>query len=268
MHFLKNPDIQVAKFGFDQLDRYTGGIRQGQYTILFAATSEGKSTYARLLAGNMAFQGKKVLYISLEEDEMDSVILSMSLQARYNAIPIFDGNIDAQIAKRTHDTSKELQKAGGDVVFIDTVENRGSYEQLVALADEHSPDIIFLDQLTLFTPGGSSEEKDLTKVTRMCKRFCQDSKIPMVALTQRKQKTEKVADAYNIGYAASIAQDADVILYLHSTDHDGDYERKKLTIVKNRKRRRYVEIEYVWKLAQGIVREVEDYTTDITEVID
>jgi hypothetical protein len=66
----------------------------------------------------------------------------------------------------------------------------------------------------------------------------------MVALTQRRrsEKPKKgsdtdIADLDTIGYAASIAQDADLVLYIHKTMQEGDIYRKKVTICKNKKRK-------------------------------
>lgn len=265
----KTPKSKIAEFGFSMLDRYTQGIVKGQYTILFGSVSEGKSTFARMLAGNIALQGKKVLYLTLEQNEEDSIVLTAGLQAHFNSLNVFEHKIDAQILKKSESLVKRLKEVGGDVRFIGKVEHKGSLETLLALQKEYQPDVVFLDQITLFTPNGSSDEKDITKVTRMLKSFCQLTEVPMIALTQRlrgeKKKGAKdpdIADLDNIGYAASIGQDADIIIYVHKTDRDGDYKRKKITIAKNRKGKRYIEINYEWDLDKGIIREVEDYTEE------
>lgn len=259
----RTPDEKVAQFGFPMLDRYTGGIAKGQYTIIFGSVSEGKSTFARRLSANIALQGKKVLYLSLEEQEIDSIILTAAVTAGFNASPIFDNKIDVLSAIKSKKLAKVLQSCGGDVTFIDKVEHRGKIEQIQALVKIHEPDVIIVDQITLFTPGGSSEEKEVTKVTRMLKSYCQTSKIPIIALTQRMraEKGAKKDNAHgdNIGYAASIYQDCDLLLYVHKTDNDGEVDRKKVTIAKNRKRRRFIEINYFWELDKGRIEEIEDY---------
>lgn len=262
MKKFKEPVNKVSDFGFPMMDRYIGGISRGQYTVIFGAVSEGKSTFARLLAGNIAYLGKKVLYLTLEEAAEDSVIMTAALQVHYNYQNIFDNRIDMQVMRKTISWAETLQ---GEVVFIDKVGQKGSVDTLLSLNKEYQPDVIFLDQITLFTQNGSSEEKEITRVSRIIRDFCQRTGVPVVALTQRmridkrKHKDNDAGDLNDIGYAASIGQDADVILYVHQTDRDHHIARKKITIVKNKKRKRFLEINFEWQLDEGVIREIEDY---------
>jgi len=141
----------VCSYGFPSLDNYTGGIRQGQFIVLYANTSQGKSTIARKFAGNIAEQGYKVLYITLEESSRKSVIKTLSTMAECNSNRIIDS------VQAHHDISKiydKMQNVSGNVFFIDNVDHK-NVTTLAKYSHIYHPTVIILDQIPLFTPGGS-----------------------------------------------------------------------------------------------------------------
>lgn len=265
-HYRDHQELKVCDFGFPYLDQCTGGITRKQYTVIFASSTEGKSTMSRRLAVNMALQGKRVVYITLEEDAMKSIVKGMAVTAEFNSQEALRGRVTLDMEQKTEAVIEKIKESGGDLIFVDTVDSKDE-SQLITLRDAYNPDVIILDQITLFTAGGSSEEKEVTRVTRMLKGFCQNHDIPVIALTQMMRKQEvQGADFRNIGYAASIGQDADLIIYVHPTEYDGDASRKRLTLVKFRDGRRNIHVDFDWDLDHGVIRETQDYSTTMDDI--
>lgn len=254
-NYRDNKIERVCGFGFPYLDTVTGGIHRSQFTVLFGSVSEGKSTLARKIAGNIAMQGKKVVFITMEEQGEKSIIKTISKMAHFDDRPIYDNKVDLMTAKKARKFLEELKKTGGDIEFVDRVEHR-DISTIIQLYEEYKPDVIFLDQMTLFTNTGSTEEKDMTRLSRNLKAFS-STYCPIVALTQEKQFKDKKKTGYNVGYSAAIHQDADIMIFVHNTEANEDQFRKKITLVKNRDRERYIEIDFLWELSKGRIEELE-----------
>lgn len=252
--YLQNPELKVCNYGFPTLDALTGGITAAQFILLYAQTSQGKSTFARALAVNIAYQGKKVLYITLEEGAEKSVMKSYALATQTNQNEILNNNPSgASIQKLA-----QFQRPTGDIIFDTSCR---TVLQLSAMVLKHSPDVIIIDQLSLFNPTGDLDWKVMGKISGQVKNFAMNTKIPIIGLSQAVRKTNKknptVED--DVAFAIKMAQDADAAIYLHPDEYlpvSGETV-KKIQLVKNRDNERNKQIELLWDLKTSTIREYD-----------
>lgn len=250
--FLNRDIKEYLKYGYPLLDYRTGGINPGDYIILFAETNQGKSTFSRSIAFNIAKAGGIVLYITLEESDEKSLIKAMSTGLQFDSKMIFDKNLDLNTKRLIQ---KEMQNIPGDIIFIDKLESRSVFE-LHNLVQVYKPDIIFLDQLSHFIP--SMDWKDVGTVSKQLQAYAQNNKIPMVLLHQAAMYSKQIKGAWGRGPE----QDADTAIYLHNDEKDELGNKiKKITITKSRDRENKVSIHYTWKLGEGIIRELDEVMT-------
>lgn len=239
---------QAAKFGFPTLDEITGGICEGEYIIIYANVSEGKSTFARAIAGNMVKQGKSILYFTLEESGRKSVVKTLATMAQFSQNEILDGRMSMQTFSKIKSTMASVE---GSVTFVDRIES-DSIADLMSMLNTGKYDICIVDQIPLMTQNGDADWQEITKITRQLKRITQSTKIPCIALTQEQRKGKK-GKLEGLAYAHSIAQDADKVLYLHPDDPDGNPGVKKGTVAKNRDRERYMDFYLTWRPDIGLI---------------
>jgi len=251
-YYLSEDHKPVANYGLPSLDRYTGGIKPGDFILIFANTTEGKSTLSRFIAGSVASQGKKVLYFTLEESGRKSVLKTFSTlyQESYTLIR------DKRLVHSDINRFNRHPDITGEVFFLDTVESR-TIGEIAKRAQQFEPDVIILDQIPLFTPSGDPDWKIITMVSRQLKSYTQDTKIPIIGLTQAKATTRKQNPSLedSIGYAYSQAQDADVCFFLFPDEPGPGYTRKRVQILKNRDYKRNQIIDLIWDLDHGIIKE-------------
>lgn len=246
--------VKVANFGFPTLDKYTGGISKNNFIILYANTTQGKSTMARAIAANVAMQNKRLLYFTLEEEGSSSVIKTLSTLARVDAKSIIENNPNPETYHKLNSFAGNIP---GDVIFVQNIENKNVAE-IQRYVYQYSPDIIVLDQIPLFTPDGSMKVDDVTKVSRQLKGFCQSTGIPMIALTQANRlgiKVKKPTMEDTMAFAYALCQDGDIVIFLHPDEEGFGYTRKRATLLKNRNRQRGQTIDFKWQLDDGIIEE-------------
>lgn len=249
---------RVCGFGLPTLDTHTGGISKGDYIVVYANTSQGKSTLTRHIAGNIASQGKVVLYITLEERGRKSVLKTLSTQIREPFDPLINTSYGI-------DTYKKLENFNvpGDVVFLDRLET-GSIPEIARYAYEIEPDVIVVDQIPhLIKPGKQALWETVTHVSSQLRQFGQNNGIPIIALTQAnrmgKKKGATMEDSISMAY--SQAQDASILIFLHPDEPGPGYILKRLSLLKNRDKAHGQMIDLRWELNTGIIEE-EVLTTD------
>lgn len=264
---------RVARYGFPMLDKSTGGISRRDYIVLWANTSQGKSTFVRAIAGNIALQGKTVLFITLEESGSKSIVKTLSLGGHASATDVFDQKLSQRDEIRMRKFIRRAKAVGGDIIFVDSMETN-SIAELHQLVQLHKPDVVILDQLSHLIPASMAYKSNkalyehLHFISKGVQSFIQRENIPVIALHQS-NRSSKSGDRDEMGMGYGPQQDCDVSIYLCPNEPGGDgviWKRARLTKVRDRECD--VSIDYYWKLGRGIVREqartLEDVPTPTT----
>jgi archaellum biogenesis ATPase FlaH len=247
----------IAKYGIEGFDNITGGIYLGDFIVLYANTGQGKSTLARHIAGNIARQGKKVLYFTLEEPAKKSVIKALSTQIQTSAKSLYEHTY----TETPYDKMKKLtgQLVSGDVIFITRLES-GSIAEISRYVHQYQPDIIVVDQIShLVKSSRGALWEAYTQKSSELRAYSQSTGIPMIALAQAnrsgmKKSATNVEDSMAMAYA--MAQDSSHCIFLHPDETDF---QKKCTFVKNRDGEAGVEVHLTWKIAHGVIDTLHHY---------
>lgn len=247
---LAGKTTKVCGFGFSTLDEELNGFEEQDLVVLIARYSAGKSTFARKVAVNARLQGQRVLYIALEESK-DATLKMMD--AALAGVPardyLYQKLSEAQI--------EQIRQAGqeyagvGEIVVVGDLEPR-NVTSIYATILKHKPDLVIVDQLAQLVV--DSDWKEYTKTTRILKQICMRSRVPIMMLAQSSKSGEAK-------YSESIGQDADKMLKL-SDDPKEITQTKKVRVEKNRRGRRFFDIELEWNLAEGKVGELGAPTAD------
>ncbi|QIR76931.1 DNA repair protein RadA [Sulfurospirillum diekertiae] len=128
--------IPITEVSFEQVERYSsgdkeldlvlgGGIVQGSLTLIGGSPGVGKSTLLLKIAGNLAKEGKKVLYVSGEES-------SSQIKLRANRVDSNYPNLYLLSEIRLDTIFKELDTHSFEVLIIDSIQT--IYSEKVASA--------------------------------------------------------------------------------------------------------------------------------------
>ena len=230
--------------GFTDLDKLILGFQPGDFILIAARPSVGKSTLAMNMAQNMAIRkGKNVLFLSLEmsnEQLTDRIIAS---EARVSNSKLQRGEADQNEWAKVTATAGVIHESK---IFLDDTSS-------ITVADIRSKcrrfksaenlDIIFIDYLQLIGSAVKKEnrQQEVTEISRQLKILAKDMKIPVVALSQlsraSEQRSDHVPQLSDLRESGAIEQDADIVMFLYRPsqfDKAASTHLVDLVVAKNR----------------------------------
>lgn len=210
--------------GLTKLDEITAGFQDGNLYVVAARPAMGKSALAGTCMYNSAEEGFRNAGHLLEMQDTSFGLRRAARKARVDSFKLRTGNISSEEMHRFKRAKEQMAKLP---VWIDdspgvTVEQ--IYRKLRRLKVKHDIDIVWVDYLQLIKQSGvgSSENVEVSHMSRMLKLAAKELDIPVVALSQLNRKVEhrsppkpKLADLRSSG---AIEQDADVVIFIYRPD--------------------------------------------------
>ncbi|MCP3680395.1 MAG: AAA family ATPase [Gammaproteobacteria bacterium] len=222
-----------VKSGFRHLDSVIGGFFEGEFIIVGARTSVGKSAFALNIAQNVAKAGKKVLMFSLEMSREELAIRMVTGQTGIQFKKIRTGLLNdkekAEVDKATSSLYADMPglRISTKTKKVDDVINRVKKAHDLGLAD-----MVIIDYLQLLDVTKKNENRrlDIGEMTRKLKTCAGELEIPIMCLSQlsravesRVDKTPMLSDLRESG---DIEQDASTVILL-----GGEKEESKRDII-------------------------------------
>lgn len=210
--------IGGIKTGFSDLDKHLLGLSPGDFVVVGARPSVGKSAFALQVAANIAKQNKSVLYVSPEmtEDQLARRLLASESGVPYEKLLVPSSLTDSDKKKiiEQNQNIKRLPLIIDDSASQTLADVRVKARRVQARG---GLDFIIVDYLQLLCPGDDSKE-EVTKISKGLKALAKDLEIPVLGITQlsrnleyRDDKRPRLSDIRATG---QIEQDADIIMFL------------------------------------------------------
>lgn len=226
-----NGKLYGVPTGFYDLDRMLTGLHGGEFILVGARPSMGKTSVAVSIAKYASMDGNKSTAIfSLE---MPSVQIGMRLicsDAGVNMQRVRDGSLsDIEFEKIANSLSK-LSKSPmyiDDTAAISTAQLRSRCRRLKM---EKGLDLIVLDYLQLMQTDKRSENRqnEVSEISRQLKAIAMELNVPLIACSQLSRRAAKAGEnnrpvLSDLRESGAIEQDADVVIFVHREN----YYRKK-----------------------------------------
>lgn len=204
----------LLKTGITTVDRVVGGFNSTDLGLILADTNVGKTTLLLNMAVKMATAGKHVLFFSLEMSSEQLINKLVAINSNLNAYEIY-----------TRQTRKE-HLYGAVVEFKAlpiTIISRGAITSQDVISEAYTRkltgkvDIVMVDYLQRLSDHSKDGETiRLTNIARNLKNFALTNEIPVVTPAQVDKASSQGGKirVENVGWAKSIADEADVALYL------------------------------------------------------
>jgi replicative DNA helicase len=210
---------KTLSFGIRSLDTVLGPMLPGEYIVLAATPSSGKTSLALQMALKIASAGTNVLFFSLEtkKELLTGKTIFINSEQCYSDLM---SNLPAVDQSKMH---KSISEVSGLNLWIDDKPSaKVSYitGRLDALKNKIKFGLVIIDHVHLMSSEGKSFSRHdaLTQISsgikEITRRYC-----PVLALCQL-NKSDVKDDKYepsmfDIRESGSIPQDADKILMLH-----------------------------------------------------
>lgn len=216
--------------GFPDLDRATSGFQKGDFIILAARPSMGKSALAINFALNMAIEKKlKVVFFNLE---MSQISMGFRMLASYGNLDLknlMSGKLNEEEFYRYTKTISVLTESKGKNLWLD--EQAGlTVPEIKAKARkiqrEHGLDCIIIDYLGLIEGikgEYNNRQEEVARNSRLLKLMAKELDVPVICLCQLsracEQRNDKRPILSDLRDSGSIEQDADLVMFLYRDDY-------------------------------------------------
>lgn len=225
-----NQTLTGVASGINNLDALTSGFQSGDFIILAARPSMGKTALALNFALNAAATLKQsnqaVLVFSLEMPKDQLITRMISCQGNFDAHKLRNKfkltNDDWRRISTTAEALKQKTIIIDDSPGLRILELQTKVRKLVR---EYDIKLVIIDYLQLLTSSSSSEsrQQEVSNISRSLKVLARELNIPIICLSQlsrlverREEKRPLMSDLRESG---AIEQDADLIMFLYRDDY-------------------------------------------------
>lgn len=247
--------------GFPTIDKATSGLQPGQLVTIVATPKCGKSTLMLAIAKNIHAANFATSLVTFEMSNPEQAARYDAMLAGISHTHLTTGTMsekDERLLRRNLNYIRDMKP----FVLVNDPIAAGTVSGIRARAEQHKPDVLFIDGVYLMIDEVSGEQNTpqaLTNITRNLKRLAQSLQIPVVISTQAltwKTSKKKGVTSDSIGYSSSFFQDSDVLLGLQYTDEDEDETERLLKVMESRNCGR-VETTVNWDWSRSDFSEVE-----------
>ncbi len=221
--------------GFHDLDEKLSGLNAGDFVVVAARPSMGKTAFAlnvmeRAASSIPEWLDRKpsVLLFSLEMGRLSVVERMLCTRARVEGHRLRTGRLTGEEHSDLAAAADELRDMTffiDDSPHVTAMSLRSRARRIMA---RHGLDLIVVDYLQLLSyPGAESRQQEISSISRMLKGIARELNIPVVALAQLSRQVEsrdpprpQLADLRESG---SIEQDADVVMLLYRPEYYEKY---------------------------------------------
>ena len=235
--------------GFEDLDKLTGGFRDGNLIVVAARPSMGKTALALCMAEHVALaEAKTVAMFSLEMSGEELTQRLLCSVAMVDASRMRSGRLSPDDWPRVSQAADRLSKAN---IFIDDSEGMTVAEMRTKarrLKAQHGLSLVIVDYIQLMEGAPNLRRRDenrvqeISAISRGLKMMARDLEVPIIVVSQlnrspdaRNDKRPMLSDLRESG---AIEQDADMVLLIYRDDYyEPDSESKGIAEVNVAKHR-------------------------------
>lgn len=226
--------VNYLRWGIDKLDDVLF-VSRGQFGVIAADSSVGKTALALQFALHMAQTGKRVGFISLETpwESLEDRLMS---ELQFSKIPL-------PATKRRQLSDDDFRRAGeagmkADGLELRFIRNCTRLEEIRAAAVRFRLDAVFIDYVQLIECEGRERWDIVTNISMGLHRMAQQLGTVVIGLSQitpavKGAKTAPTKD--DLRESRQLKQDADFILLLYpDTEEDAPANGRVLEVAKNK----------------------------------
>lgn len=258
----------TIKTGLPCLDEVLlGGLMPGTITVVAGVPGSGKSALLQQMGEQAAEDGRKVLFVAVEMDNVQLSYRTLARKTNLDATSVRMGEVtdkERDIVRREIKRLKALPIAYKDSGDMSTM---GIYQAILEFQKEMGEiDLIVADYLQILQDdrGGGNENLRLESISRAFMGIAKEFHIPVLVgsqINRESVKEGKRPHLHHLRGSGAIGQDASVVLLLHP-DYNPDagvekQDEEKVTIIveKNRNGRAGIDIVCTFHQPQQRFRE-------------
>lgn len=227
------------KAKIEQLDNIVGGFRNGEFIVIAARPSMGKTAFAIQIMTNLS-KTKKVAFFSLEMSSQ--LILQRLISLETDIKQDFFRKYDTLPQPKVEIINEGIKNIESNLIWIDDTPAIKLNELIWKIRKLNSMvglDMVIIDYLQLIEVSGKieSRQQSISEISRSLKAIAREINIPVITLSQLSRKVEsresKKPMMSDLRESGAIEQDADVILLLYRENYYNKIEEQDLNVVED-----------------------------------
>ena len=216
-----NP-ITGVPTGFDDLDRKTAGLQQGDLVIVAGRPSMGKTSFSMNIVEMAAIRARlPVIVFSLEMPAEQLVMRMLSSLGRIDQQKVRTGKLEHEDWPRLTSALAMLNDTNVFIVDESALTPTEMRARCRRLKREHGLGLVVIDYLQLMHVPGTRENRatEISEISRSLKALAKELMVPVVACSQLNRSLEQRQDKRpvmsDLRESGAIEQDADLILFIY-----------------------------------------------------
>lgn len=214
--------------GIDPLDEFIGGFEKGDYIIIAARPSVGKSLLVKEMARRIGRE-KRIGIINLEGSAQDFVNRMIAAETGIEVMRVRKGAL-------TDDELEIIAKKAAYIASLNIfVMDKGGglginelYLHAKRMIKQYKLDILAVDYLQLIrAPNMNNTTESISYISNVLKGLATETDVPVIAVSQLNRSTAISGDRpklHHLRGSGQLEQDGDIIFLLHRPDEDVESE--------------------------------------------
>ena len=220
-------DLTGVPSGFRDLDRLSGGFQPGNFVVIAARPSMGKSALVSNIAEHVSSrQELPVAFFSLEMSEAELAHRFIASRARISSDRLRRGKVAAKDWPSVVRACNELEQAA---LWIDDSSDLGLLDLRAKARRLHASEgglgLVIVDYLQLMRPEDPRQNRveQVGQISRGLKILARELDVPVIGISQLSRAPEQRPDKRPILSAlresGNIEQDADLVAFLYREEY-------------------------------------------------
>ena len=235
---IENQTSKLIKTGYDNLDKYSGGLTRGEITIIGGRPGHGKTTLMLNVLKSLIDQGLNVMLFNRE----------MSNTEMIKKMCVLENNelLYSDVRRNKFDSKSEVLMELQMENLKKKYKNLKMYDHIRSLSDtmseiaKHKPDVIIDDYIQLIQADGSNEGRrfEIEKIMQEYKWICKSENASAFLLSQLNREMDRrinpeprMSDYSESGVIEQTAETAMFVFYGYNFDSSAydKYESKLIS---------------------------------------
>ncbi|MCQ2012928.1 replicative DNA helicase [Clostridium butyricum] len=217
--------------GFKGIDDITGGLKPGEFVIVAARPSMGKTAFALNIAQSASRTSSVIIFsLEMETESLLNRMISSSCMIKMNDIQSGTLTDDqfVRIMKRTSELGKRNLYIDDKSTILSDIKALCRKQKL-----QKGLDVIVIDYLQLIrtTMKANQREQEVSYISKELKSLAKELNITVIALSQLSRAPEARNDhrpmLSDLRESGSIEQDADIIHFIYRDAYYNNNKKKK-----------------------------------------
>lgn len=268
---LAGESIFGCTFGFPEVDRFIGGVHDGELCVFAAGPKTGKSFMLAKIAWHMFLRGKTVVLFTLENSVKMTLDRMICLHLGIDPDLWRKGECsEAEMVRVQIFKDEQLPTLEGTLHIIQPDQGDDTVVAMVRKAEVLGADVLLIDQLTFIkhpNPGRKGKPEIIGEIMHDLKRMISTGRHKMPCILAHQINREGVKQARKEGFltmemlaeGSEVERTSDFVFGLYQSGEQRAVDQSMLQMLATR-RTDYKAWSMVWNINAGMVSVISEVT--------